>query len=53
MLRAVPPAAVLAAVLALSALLPPSALLVVTVGAPLIVLALSCACGDLWETPEV
>lgn len=48
----IPPAAALAFVLALSALLPPYTLLSLGVGVPLILLALAAAAGDVWETPE-
>ena len=48
----IPPAAALAVVLALSALLPPYTLLSLGVGVPLILLALAAAAGDVWETPE-
>lgn len=49
----VPPAAALALVLVLSALLPPTFILPVAVGVPCLLLAAAAAAGDVWETPEV
>lgn len=49
----VPPAAALALVLVLSALLPPYSVLSLAVGVPILLLGLAAAAGDVWETPEV